>query len=875
MPLPSSRPPDAFVGRISELQQLRGFLDDVIQYRESRFVFISGDYGIGKTGLVERFLSQVAAALPLVILAQGKCAMEMASSGLVPFAQVLRGLGRRQTGAKQLTDKLKDDRLWEFLTKVAPAWLDIVTAGVAGAVVTTAEAGAKLVKPSYSSENTFVQFTNALTELTEDRTTLVFIDDLHWADESSLRLLFHIVNNLTERAVMFLIAFRPVEGLQTGQNARLLSEIHANMLRLGAREIELKQGIDVRDYIRARYGTHRFPDSLISEVQERTGGHPLLVHDLFSWWEEIKLIQRSVRSDGSYEWAMARDVPVSIEIPPSTGAVLEERIRLLAPQLRDELVRASVQGNDFIAQVITNILSLDEFQVASDLELLQQGYRLITEQGTQRLGSMVLDLYSFTHAHYREHIYSRLSNAQRRLLHKKVGACLLELYQGNSAIAGQLARHFKEAGELDEAIKYARQAAEFEQSRYAWLEGEQWCRFGLSLVRQLSQANLTQEVQEAHFALLWLSAWGYEESGEVARAHDRLLKALALGEELGADPRLMAKLYVNMADIYDEMELYAEGLHVAARGRSYLDGKLPENSEELLALSAEEAFLIGRMNDLPRSIALLEEIIAKLTSCSTTPFQLESLSGAYNILGIILDYSDRMPEAASAYRKAVELASDTNKDYPLCNLASVFITLGDLDEARRVLSEAIKLSQRTGDQGAIAYAKYVTGVLLLEESEAENALLALQEALEGETQRGSGYGMVYPTIALASLFTGQPNRALELAIEGVEHASNPYHRAHALEVLGRVKAVQHDWPAAEAAFAEGLNVAQQHGERFAEACVYRSYGTELAARSNIDEARAMLSKALELFTHLRLDYQARKTRDLLQSLDARNELILA
>ena len=868
MSSPPLRPPVAFVGRSSELQQFRAFLDDVVQCQDPRFVFVSGDYGIGKTVLVERFLSQVAATLPSIVIAQGKCAMETESSGLVPFAQILRGLARQQSGPKQLADKLKDARMWEFLTKVAPAWLDIVTAGVAGAVVTTAEAGAKLVKPSFSSENTFVQFTNALAELTDDRTALVFIDDLHWADESSLRLLFHIANNLTDRAVMFLIAFRPVEGLQTGHNARLLSEIHANMLRLGAREIELKQGIDVREYIRARYGAYRFPESLISEVQERTGGHPLLVHDLFSWWQEIKLIQEKVRADGVQEWCMARDASVSIEILPSTGAVLEERIRLLDPQLRDELIRASVQGTDFIAQVITNILSLDEFQVASDLELLEQGYRLITQQGTQRLGSMVLDLYSFTHAHYREHIYSRLSNAQRRLLHKKVGACLLELYQGNPAVAGQLARHFKEAGEFDEAIKYARQAAEFEQSRYAWLEGEQWCRFGLSLVRQLSQANLSQDVREAHFALLWLSGWGYEESGEVTRARDRLLDALALGEEFGADPRLLGRLYSYLADVYDEMELYAEGLQVAARGRNYLEGKLPEHSEELLALRAEEAFLVGRMNDLPRSIALLEEVIAELARCPTTPFQLESLSGAYNTLGIILDYCDRTPEAIVAYRKAIELASDTDKDYALCNLADASITLGDLEAARQALSEAIELGRRTGDQGSIAYAKYVTGLLLLEENAVESALLTLQEAIACEAQRGSGYGIVYPALALAYLFTGQPNRGLEHAVAGVEHASNAYRRARALEVLGRVKAAQHAWPAAEAAFNEGIEVAQQHGERFAEACVRRGYGIELAIRGKVDEARAMLAKALELFTTLRFDYQARKTSDLLQNLDS-------
>lgn len=480
-------PSSPFVGRISEMQRLHASLEEVIASGEPKFIFVSGDYGIGKTSLVQHFLTNIGDQYPQVAIAQGKCSMETESSGLVPFGQILSGLTKRQLAAKQVAEKLKDERMKDFLMKVAPAWLDIVTAGVASAVFTTAEAGAKLMRPSFTLENTFVQFTNALRELTKDKTSLVFIDDLHWADESSIRLLFHVTNNLTNRALLCIATFRPVEARESGNHSALFRDIYSNMLRLGAREIELEKGIDVREYVRARYSQHRIPEALLSEVQERTGGHPLMVTMLFSWWEEIHLIHKQPTLDGGVMWSIAQEKVPAVSIPPSAGAVLEERLRLLDRQLHEELVRASVQGNDFVAQVIMNILSLDEYQLASDLELLEESYRLISEQGTQKLGSTVLDLFSFTHAYYREHIYSRLNMGQRRVLHRQVGMSLEVLYQGNATVSGQLARHFKEAGEQHKAVKYSLEAIQYEQSRFAWLEGEQWCRFGISITKWSSR----------------------------------------------------------------------------------------------------------------------------------------------------------------------------------------------------------------------------------------------------------------------------------------------------------------------------------------------------------------------------------------------------
>jgi eukaryotic-like serine/threonine-protein kinase len=193
------KPSLPFVGRESELHQLHQAFQSVINSCKPKLVLIQADYGVGKTVLVEHFLAEISSQNPTVLIGRGKCSMENEPSGLIPFGQLFTSLTNQ--GARQLVF-IGD--LYKFAKDVAPAWLDIVTAWIAGATVKTIEATRNLlVKNTFSQENVFVQFTNAISRLAEKYPVIAFIDDLHWADASSLGLVFHLVRNLHNRKILF------------------------------------------------------------------------------------------------------------------------------------------------------------------------------------------------------------------------------------------------------------------------------------------------------------------------------------------------------------------------------------------------------------------------------------------------------------------------------------------------------------------------------------------------------------------------------------------------------------------------------------------------------------------------------------------------
>jgi|GEM_PF-6002388 len=361
-----SETPQPFVGRENDLQKLHEALQQVMNTRKPRFFFIQGDFGVGKTKLAERFLSEAAAQIPSVLIGLGKCAIETELSGLTPFSHFLNNLARQKG--------FGSDKLLEIIKEVAPAWINFI----AGFSETSESKASK--HSSFSQENVFVQFTNALARIAKTQPVIVFIDDLHWADGSSLSLLFHLAQYLQNCPVFFISAYRPVEAMETGSNAPLFREIRANMIRQGATESEMRIGIDVAGYVRQKYPLNTFPAELVGYAQKITEGHALFVSQVFSLWEDTGVIVSEPNSDGQTFWKMAKTPDEYSAIPKTLSEVLEERIRLMEDNLRDILTCASVEGEDFTAQVIARLKKIEEYEVCESLETLERRYRLVQEQ---------------------------------------------------------------------------------------------------------------------------------------------------------------------------------------------------------------------------------------------------------------------------------------------------------------------------------------------------------------------------------------------------------------------------------------------------------------------------------------------------------------
>jgi oligopeptide/dipeptide ABC transporter ATP-binding protein len=350
-----------FVGRDKELTFLHNVLNHTIENKTSKIIFIRGEYGIGKSALVNHFVEEAKHKNPAIAFAKGSCTMETEESGLVPFIQIIFSLANESAQRKIIRGDV-----WDFFKKVAPAWLDILTLGLASPITTTVEEGRKLFATSkttnFSPENVFIQFSNSVYSLAKRQPILIFIDDIHWADQSTLRLLFHFAHYLGNQAaiqgVIIIVAYRPVEAEYTSTNSSLFREVRANLLRMDAVELNIDKGINVSEYISRRYPNHRYSSEAIERIQSITEGYPLLVDQLLSWWEESNVVVSSTVG-GQVEWTFA-NIPNFSEIPKSVAVILEARLRLLSEDLQAILDCTSVEGEEFTAQTIRTLLDFDE-----------------------------------------------------------------------------------------------------------------------------------------------------------------------------------------------------------------------------------------------------------------------------------------------------------------------------------------------------------------------------------------------------------------------------------------------------------------------------------------------------------------------------------
>ena len=286
---------------------------------------------------------------------------------------------------------------------------------------------------------------------------LLFVDDVQWIDAASLNLLFHLGRNLEDSRILLLVAYRPDDVALGRDGCRHPLEAVVNELqrRHGESRIDLDQAMQTEGqvFVEAFLDTerNRLGAAFRNTLYSRTGGHPLFVIELLrSMQTQGDLVQ-----DAEGYWIEGPKLDWDA-LPARVEAVIQEHVDRLAPDLREVLEIASVEGEVFTAQVVAHVRGSAERQLLRQLSQdLQKRHRLVQEQGEVALGATHLSRYQFAHALYQQYLYDRLGQAERRLLNGDVAAAMLELYGPNAdEIAVQLAHHYQEAGRRKKAVPY-------------------------------------------------------------------------------------------------------------------------------------------------------------------------------------------------------------------------------------------------------------------------------------------------------------------------------------------------------------------------------------------------------------------------------------
>ncbi|MFI6306099.1 ATP-binding protein [Amycolatopsis thailandensis] len=352
-------------------------------------VLVTGEAGIGKTTLVTGAAEEAKRLGALVL--NGSCWDSSSAPGYWPWTQVVRGL-RRAVG----------QGCWAAM---ADSELDVLLGETRG---DGAADGFRL----------YDAVTSVLVTASQDRPVVVVLDDLHWADAASLRLLEFAARHTWFERLLLIGTYRDVEVETTDHPLRSL------MLPLLAKATSVTlTGLEPEEVgtLMARTAGAEPDSALVAEVHRRTGGNPFFVEQTARLWH----------SGGSAE-----------TIAPGVADALQRRLSLLPQPVLELLTTASVLGREFHRRLLAGVASAPVPQVD---RLLDQAVaaRLAVVHGQGR--------FAFAHDLVRETLYASLSEADRRKQHAAVIATVREAPASPDRLfPADMARHALLAGrELD------------------------------------------------------------------------------------------------------------------------------------------------------------------------------------------------------------------------------------------------------------------------------------------------------------------------------------------------------------------------------------------------------------------------------------------
>jgi ABC-type oligopeptide transport system substrate-binding subunit/DNA-binding SARP family transcriptional activator len=558
---PPPYPHMPFVAREEELAQLGDCLDAAMA-RGGYAVFVTGEAGGGKTALVHEFSRRAQEAVPDLVVAIGNC---NAHTGLgdpyLPFREIL-GLLTGDIKAKYVQGAITQEnarRLWalhpaslQALAEVGPNLID----SFIPAATLTARASALLPDgaswadhlqalierqrenanaASVAQSDLFEQYTHLLQTLSREHPLLLVVEDAQWADAASINLLFHLSRRLAGGRILLVVTYRPDDVAlgrpltSSGQRERHPLEPVINELKraYGDIWIDLESAMG-RPFIDALLDVqpNRLGEGFRAALSHQTEGHPLFTIELLRAMQERGDLVR----DPEGRWVAGPTLDWKT-LPARVEAVVEERVGRLEAGLRDILAVASVEGETFTAQVVARVQGLGERPLLGALsQELERRHHLVRAQGEIRVDHKFLSRFRFTHTVFQQYLYNTFSPGERRLLHGEIAAALEDLYQEEGdKVTVQLARHYAEAGQVEQAMEYLLRAGDRARDVYAYHEAIDFYERALAFLQ-------AQGAYERAARTLMKLGLTYHLDFNFLRAREAYQEGFALWQRAGAAP---------------------------------------------------------------------------------------------------------------------------------------------------------------------------------------------------------------------------------------------------------------------------------------------------------------------------------------------------
>ena len=744
------------IGREKELAGLQNSFLEMEKSSQSRFITIIGEAGIGKSRLLQEFENWLTQRGANTTLFKGRATLDTME---LPYG-LLRDLFATHfeimdddsisTVRKKVTDNFSPyaDELGNFEQ----------AAHFIGHLLGYDFSHSQYVRSMLDTPrqlhdqglNYLVQYFKAVSQ---DKLVAIFLDDIHWSDESTLDTLVYLNEQLTGQPILMialsrpsLLEKRPTWGDMSAHQRLDLLPLSTNQCQLLVNEVLHK--------------VENIPSSLSNLIVKNAEGNPYYLEELIKM-----LMEDGVISTNDPVWQIETEQLNLVRIPATLTGVLQARLDSLPLDERTVLQQASVIGRTFWEAAISYLAADNEqdtkYQPASEeiIRLLNMLERreMITENVTSTFSNT--KEFAFKHALLMDVTYESVLRKKRQTYHSLIADWLIEQRKERSGeLSGLIATHLEKAGKKLKAMEYFHQAAEAADSNYAIDEAVEFYRHALSLVPETDL--------DTKYTILRGTEKALSLKGNI-ELQQTMLDELIRTADLLDDDQKRAEVQLRKAWFAFFTSNFHDMIHSADKALHLLSSTTNHQLEWEVYYALGWAYMLQDNLDLALEYTETALKLARLIKSKRCE------ANTLNILGSIKSKQGELLQSYEHMNAALKLVREKNDQERVLtaqiNLSATLIAMGRLKTAQDLLEQSLKIGREKGDIHVIttalinlAWATSVQGLWQrsVEYVEEGLALIRTQEHIEALAE-----GLHWLGNALLGL--GKPEKAIEAFGESI------------------------------------------------------------------------------------------------------------